>query len=223
MSKLILNPEYGLYERQGKAFCSSRQVADEFGKRHADVLRIIAEKFTASEDDELATQFCVTNFIESKYKDRGKLYPEYLISRDGFSFIVMGFTGKKADRFKIAYISRFNQMEHFIKSLTTAKLDHPAFTEAIMNAHEEPKHYHFSNETDMINRIVLGISAKQFREAKGLEKGTSIRPYLTTFQIKAVETLQRVDIGLIHALPEYEDRKKSLETYFDRFRLKQII
>src|SRR5690606_14551240 len=118
---------------------------------------------------------------------------EILMTKDGFVLVAMEIKGAKARKFKEAYIQRFNQMESFIRSLAAAKLEHPAFTDAIMNAHEEPKHYHFSNEADMINRIVLGMSAKQFREAKGIPKGDSIRPYLSTDQIKAVETLQRVD------------------------------
>lgn len=216
MSKLILNPEYGLYERKGQAFCSSRQVAEEFGKEHYNVLRDI-------ESLDCSQEFNALNFEAVTYKDaKGERRPQYLMTKDGFTFLVMGYRGKKAARFKESYIKRFNDMESFIQSLTAAKLEHPAFTEAIMNAHAEPKHYHFSNEADMINRIVLGMSAKQYREAHGIPKGASIRPYLSSEQIKAVETLQRVDIGLIVAIPDYEVRKQTLTNYFERTRLKMI-
>lgn len=216
MSKLILNPDCGLYERKGKAYCSSRQVAEEFGKQHGHVLRDI-EILDCSEG------FRRSNFGESSYKnEQGKRQPEILMTKDGFTFIAMGYRGKKAAKFKEAYIQRFNQMESFIKSLQAAKLEHPAFTDAIMNAHEEPKHYHFSNEADMINRIVLGMPAKQFREEKGIAKGESIRPYLTTEQIFAVETLQRVDIGLIVAIPDFQSRKETLAGYYDKIKLRQI-
>lgn len=227
MSKLILNTECRLYTRDGKAFCTSRQIADEFEKRHADILRIIYDKIdSAKEDsekgDNLAAQFCTANFIESNYIDRGKRYPEYLLTKSGFSFIAMGLTGKTADRFKIAYINRFEQMEIFIESLGTARLEHPAFTNAIQNAHEEPKHYHFSNEADMINRIVLGMNAKKFRETNGIPKGESIRPYLSAEQIKAIEELQRTDIGLLLAVPDFEIRKQLLTNYFQQMQLKRI-
>jgi len=106
--------------------------------------------------------------------------------------------------------------------LQTAKMEFPAFTEAIMAAHDEPKHYHFSNEINMIYRIVLGMDAKTFREKHGLPKGEVIRPYLTAEQIHAIETLQRVDIGLIVAVPEYEQRKQMLAQYYERMRLKRI-
>jgi Rha family phage regulatory protein len=141
------------------------------------------------------------NFIESQYKDRGKFYPEFLLTKDGFSYIAMGFTDKKAAAFKIAYIERFNLVEAFINALHAAKLEHPAFTEAVMLAHPEPKTYHFSNETDMINRIVLGMFAKQFKETRGLQGDIpSIRPYLATDEIHTIKTLQRADIGMLNAL-----------------------
>jgi hypothetical protein len=79
--------------------------------------------------------------------------------------------------------------------------------------HDKPKPYHYSNECDMLNRIVTGMSAKQFRQAHGLDKGTSIRPYLSDNQIKLIETLQKVDIGLLLAVPDFSQRKRHLEWY----------
>lgn len=62
----------------------------------------------------------------------------------------------------------------------------------------------------------------EFRELQGIEKGESIRPYLTTEQIKAVETLQRIDIGLLVVFPEYETRKSALERYFESQQAKML-
>lgn len=208
MGKLVLNPEYELYEQSGKPFCTSRQIAGTFGKEHKHVLQSIRESIETT--SKVAADFSAANFIESRFKDRGKFYPEFLLTKDGFSYLAMGFTGKKAAAFKIAYINRFNRMEEFIKSLYAAKMEHPAFTEAVMLAHPEPKHYHFSNEADMINRIVLGMTAKQFREQRGIQNGDSIRPYLGAVEIAAVEALQRADIGLLMVCKEFEDRKAAL-------------
>ncbi|MED1790342.1 Rha family transcriptional regulator [Brevibacillus laterosporus] len=244
MSKLVLNPEYGLYERNGQALYSSRQVAEEFEKRHADVLRAIDE-ITESKNgssDELAErknalseelekllagqtieQFFKGNFFENKYKDAsGKRSREIMMTRKGAMLVVMGFTGKKAMAVKIGLLNRFEAMEIFTQSLQMAKVEFPALTEAIKNAHENPKHYHFSNEINLIYRIVLGMDAKAFREVNGLNKGTPIRPHLSSDQIKAVETLQRADIGLIIAIPDYEQRKQTLAQYYERMRLKRI-
>lgn len=208
--KLLLNPEYGLHEKGGQVFCDSLQIAETFEKEHKNVLRDIES--VLDNDD-----FSRLNFEPSEYKTRGKIYPRYLLTKDGFALLVMGYTGKKALAFKKAYITRFNEMEAFIKSLQTAKLEFPAFTNAIMEAHEEPKHYHFSNEINMINRIVLGMDAKHFKEQHGLDKSIpSIRPYLNTAQIEAIEALQRIDIGLIVAGLDFDNRKSILSGSFAR-------
>ena len=195
---------YGLTERKGEPVVSSRKVADIFNKDHDNVLRDIRNL-------DCSIDFSSLNFEERNYKVRGRKYPEFLMTKDGFTFLVMGYRGKKAAKFKEDYISAFNQMADFIQSLNSAKLDHPAFTKAIMDAHTEPKHYHFSNEADMINKLVLGVKASKYREINGIEKGKSIRPYLTPEQIKEVERLQRIDIGLIYVLPDFYERKNKLK------------
>jgi len=215
MSKLILNPEHNLYERNGQAFCSSRQVADEFNRQHPHILRLIDE-ITLSTSG-FSEQFTALNFQESKYKDStGRKNREYLMTKDGFAALAMEIKGKKARQFKEAYIKRFNDMETFIKSLLASKIEFPAFTDAIMDANEEPKHYHFSNEINMIYRIVLGMDAKKFREANGIEKGAVIKPYLSLSQIKAIEAIQRVDIGIIIAIPDFQERKNALSQYYSK-------
>ena len=73
---------------------------------------------------------------------------------------------------------------------------------------------YFSNECNMLNRIVLGKTAKEVREEHGLKKGTSIRPYLTNEEIEAIDQLQRVDIGLLISTPDFQQRKQYLEWYY---------
>lgn len=135
------------------------------------------------------------------------------MTRDGFTMLTMGYTGKKAMKFKELYIRRFNEMEATINNLVTARLEFPALTENIKLLHEDPKPYHFSNECDMINRLVLGMSAKQFRIANGIEAGKDIRPYLTKEQLNELDILQKVDVGLLVTIPDYEERKRRLEWY----------
>ena len=198
-------------EKKGIPVTTSRMVAKVFEKEHRNVLRDI-------ENLDCSKSFTVLNFERSTYKDKsGKKNPEYILTKDGFTFLVMGYRGKKAAKFKEAYIQKFNEMEAFIKSLETAKLEFPAFTAAIMEAHEEPKNYHFSNEINMINRIVLGVDAKHYKEKKGIDKSIkSIRPYLESEEIKAIEELQRADIGLMVAGLEYEKRKEILEGHYSK-------
>ena len=221
--KLIKNPEYELYEKNNQIFCDSLQVAGTFDKRHADVLRTI-EKLSEPTSG-LSMEFTQRNFALSSYKDKtGKVNKMFLLTKNGFSIVTMGFTGKRAMQFKESYIRRFEEMEQFIQSLQIAKLEFPEFTNAIMNAHAEPKHYHFSNEINMINKIVLGVTAKEFKEQNGIDKSvSSIRQYLNEEQIKAIETLQRFDIGLITMIEDYQERKEMLIKYFMRLNQRKLI
>ena len=213
MKELIPKNEYGLFaDKKDIARVDSLYVAEFFEKNHKEVLRDIRN--IASPNSGLSKEFAERNFALGSYKDKqNQKRPCYYITRDGFTILVMGYTGKKALRFKELYIRRFNEMEELIKSLVKARTEFPLLTENIKLLHEKPKPYHFSNECDMINRIVLGKSAKQFRLENNLEKGTSIRPYLTEVQINLIEKLQKVDIGLLVAFPNYEDRKRHLEWY----------
>lgn len=198
-------------ERNGKPITTSRKIAEVFEKEHYNVLRDI-------ESLDCSKEFNALNFELVKYKDKkGEKRPEYIITKDGFVFLVMGYRGKKAAAFKEAYIKQFNAMEDFIKSIQTAKMDYPALTRAIEQVHEEPKFYHFSNEINMINRIVLGTDAKHFKEENGIDmKENSIRPFLTAEQIKAVEELQRIDIGMLIANLEFGQRKEILQSHYNR-------
>lgn len=197
-------------ERKGVPVTTSRKIAKVFGKEHYNVLRDI-ENLNCSES------FNAINFELVNYKDKkGEKRPEYIITKDGFVFLVMGYRGRKAAAFKEAYIKRFNDMEDYIKSVQAAKMDYPALTQAIKEAYDEPKNYHFSNELNMINRIVLGTDAKHFKQEHGVGvKESSIRPYLTAWQIKAVEDLQRIDIGLVMSGMDFQSRKMLLTQYFN--------
>lgn len=208
MKQLIPADDYGVFvDSHDTARVNSLMVAEMFGKRHDKVLRDIREL-------DCSEEFRLSNFGESSYlNEQNKKQPCYDMTRDGFVFLVMGYRGKKAAQFKELYIKRFNEMEKFIKTLVETRRDYPLLTENIKLLHENPRPYHFSNECDMINRLVVGMTAKQFRQKHGLKKGESIRPYLTDDQIKLMNTLQKVDIGLMVSEPNYEARKRHLEWY----------
>ena len=208
MKRIIPIDDHGMFcDSKDTARLDSRFVAKAFEKRHDNILRDI-------EQLDCSDEFRLLNFEESYYKnEQGKKQKCFVMTRDGFVFLAMGYRGKKAARFKEEYIKRFNQMEQFIRTLVSARKEFPLLTENVKLLHDNPKPYHFSNECDMLNRIVLGMSAKQFREKHGLQKGTSIRPYLTDEQIHWLDVLQRVDVGLLVSVPTLEQRKRNLEWY----------
>lgn len=91
--------------RDGHPVASSRRVAESFGRRHDDVLKAISRA-------DCSTDFRARNFAAATYRDaQGKPRPAVEMTRDGFVFVVMGFTGATAARWKEAYITAFNRME----------------------------------------------------------------------------------------------------------------
>ncbi|MCW6665288.1 Rha family transcriptional regulator [Aerococcaceae bacterium NML191219] len=213
MKTFIPKDDYGIFaDKKDIARVDSLYVAEAFEKRHKEVLRDIRKIMDPNSG--LSRDFNERNFAPIKYKDsRGRVQDAFAMTRDGFTMLVMGYTGTKAMKFKELYIKRFNEMEAFIQTLVSARVEFPLLTENIKLLHSHPKPYHFSNECDLINRIAIGQSAKQFRLANNIEKGKSIRPYLNKQQIELIEVLQKVDVGLLVAFPNYEDRKKHLEWY----------
>lgn len=85
---------------------TSRNVAENFNKRHAHVLEAIDELIGAAENS--ADLFYETTYIHEQNK---QVYRQYYMTKDGFTLLAMGFTGKKALDFKLAYIEQFNKME----------------------------------------------------------------------------------------------------------------
>lgn len=101
--------------KNDEALTDSLTVAEIFEKRHTHVLAKIERILKDSAENSAQC------FFKTRYKDdSGKWNPKYLMNRDGFSFLVMGFTGKKADEWKWKYIHAFNQMEAVLMEKKTS-------------------------------------------------------------------------------------------------------
>jgi len=97
--------------KKNEPVTDSLQVAQAFKKKHKSVVRAIENKFKND-----SAQNCAQCFFKTKYKDAsGKWNVKYLMNRDGFAFIAMGFTGKEADEWKWKYIHAFDRMEEIIR------------------------------------------------------------------------------------------------------------
>ena len=94
--------------RDRQAVTTSLQVAKVFNKKHKHVIEAINNKIQSAENSADYQKM----FVVGTYKDsQGRTYTMYYMNRDGFTFIAFGFTGAKADQFKLKYIDAFNQME----------------------------------------------------------------------------------------------------------------
>lgn len=102
-----------------QAVTTSLVLAKVFEKKHKNVIQAIEAKINTAENSALLKNM----FIEDSYTaSNGKQNRMYYLNRDGFTFIAMGFTGKKADEFKLKYIDAFNKMENQIKEKTQFRL-----------------------------------------------------------------------------------------------------
>lgn len=96
-----------------QAITSSLLVAEKFGKEHKNVMQSIRNLIGGTAENSAIAEM----FQESRYlNEQNKEQPMFLMNRDGFTLLAMGFTGKKAMQFKLEYIKAFNSMEAQIKA-----------------------------------------------------------------------------------------------------------
>lgn len=109
------NPQALVTSYNGVLVADSVQVAEQFGKKHKDVLEAVDKLVyeIAAQSAENSADY----FIQDTYKDvRNRTQRKYLLTRDGFSLLVMGFTGPAALHWKLLYIEAFNKMEEALRS-----------------------------------------------------------------------------------------------------------
>lgn len=111
-SVAIATPDLEIIE--GQITTTSLQIAEHFGKRHTHVLRAI-RNLLAELPENARPNFGLSEFTD----DTGRKLPAYRITRDGFTLLAMGFTGKEAMQWKVAYLTAFNKMEQELLARTT--------------------------------------------------------------------------------------------------------
>lgn len=102
--------------KNGEVMASSLDVAERFGKRHSDVLEKL-EKIMCQPTENSARCFRKAIYVDAK----GEARPMYMMNKDGFCFLVMGFTGKKADEWKWKFIEEFNRREQALLNQKNAE------------------------------------------------------------------------------------------------------
>lgn len=171
--------------KDGKVLTTSLKVAEVFDRAHFNVLRDINELECSDEFKEL-------NFEFSSYRPANakRPYPMVEMTRDGFSMLVMGFTGKKADLWKEQFINAFNLME---QRLVKIDPDFAALSSQItaltgmiqgiadQNMEMKPKAALASSITDDMRRFPIKVAAKELTLRLGREiKCSDIKKLLMT-------------------------------------------
>lgn len=196
---------------------NSRNVAEHFEKQHKDVLESI-RNLTAENS---ATK---SMFIETSFESRGKFYPQYELTRDGFSLLVMGFTGSKALEWKLKYIEAFNEMERELKRLFEERkrteierakgiIIRHVLTDTIkMKIADSPnKKFAYPNYTKLIYRTIFGKSLKELQADFGVKPKETIRDYMTAEQLKEVESMEMLVSSLINLGMSYDEIKSFIQ------------
>lgn len=137
---------------------NSLLVAEKFGKEHRNII--------ASIRDILAAENSAANYYsETTYVNRGKEYPMFLMNRDGFTLLIMGFTGKEAMDFKIQFLQAFNEMENRLKNSLIPK----SFPEALRLAAMEAE-----KVEELERQILLDAPKVQLATAFEASKGSCL-------------------------------------------------
>ncbi len=181
-----------VFTRRNEAVTDSLTVAEYFQKRHDRVLRAIENLL------EGLPKNGVSYFIKSSYTDAsGKGNLMYLMNRDGFSLLAMGFTGKKALQWKLKYIEAFNQMEkallerqseQWLETRKTGMLARKSETDGIKKLVELAKEQG-STHSDMLYMTYTRLVNKLV--------GVKSRNSANIRQLKDLETLERIILNTI--------------------------
>jgi len=183
------------------AVVSSRVIAERFNKRHNNLLSSISAITKGLLENK---QTPADYFIKSWYKEdqNGQTYPEYLCTRDGFSLLVMGFTGKEALEWKLKYINAFNQMEAFIQERRSSewlitrkqgKLIRRAETDTLANLVE----YAEAQGSRNMRKQVYTIYSKLVNGLVGIESGER-----ETAPFKTISVIAFLEDMILHTVDE---------------------
>ena len=158
-----------------QAITTSLKVAEHFHKNHQHVMRDIrelSEQINQSNFGHVEKMFANSNYIDAKGESR----PMFLMNRDGFTLLAMGFTGEKALRFKLAYINAFNRMEEELKAINASQ-SYPSKLKG--------------NEIEIVSKIADGIQSL-FATQRGIAISKAIDVVSSELDLKSLISLKEL-------------------------------
>ncbi len=184
---------------------TSLKIAEKFDKEHTHVLRDIRNM-------ECSNTFRESNFGLSSYKSaQGKMLPMYEVTRDGFTLLAMGYTGKEAMKFKEDYINAFNAMESELKRIYTERqqwqierdkgvvIRHILTDTIKMKIADSPhKRFAYPNYTNLIYRTLFNKTAKELEQEYGVKSKENLRDYFIGSDLEKVQSAEMLVSSLIN-------------------------
>lgn len=223
-------------KNEEKILTTSRKIAEKFQKEHHEVIYAIEGRISENAKDVKIKNKGIINelieagishvedyFILSEYESRGKKYKEYLVTRDGFSLLAMGFTGSEAVKWKLEYISAFNAMENELKRIYTERQQwqierdkgvviRHILTDTIKMKIADSSHKRFAypNYTNLIYRTLFNKSAKELEQEYGVKPKENLRDYFTGGDLEKVQSAEMLISSLISCGWGYKEIKDFL-------------
>ena len=199
MKELIPKNEHGLFVTPDyEVLLDSKYVSDVMG--NDAINREITRALKLFSQD-----FVRANFRKS---DNG-----YYLTRDAFMAIMQPFLMSTC--FRDSYIQDFNDLEARVRMLQAKRELGNMLADAVLDTHGD-----FALEANMLYQSVTGMGAHAFRESKKIPKIDMLRPYLTIYEDRLLQYLQKVDVGLVYALPNHKERGQKLEWLATKWREK---
>lgn len=201
------------FGREERVACTSLDVAETFGKEHYHVLediRVIQRTISSPEFTGL--------FLESSYvASNGKKHPMFVMGRDGFTLLVMGWTGEKAMQYKLSYIKQFNAMEEALQGKRIEREKgiavRQSLTKALQQSTEAERMHGFaySTYTNCIYKVLFGMDANKLREKYKIGKKDNLRDCFSKEELCAIQSMECMVSGLVDCGWEYEQVKVFIE------------
>lgn len=199
------------FGKEERAAVTSLDIAETFSKEHKHVLRDIRELGCSEE-------FNRSNFGPISYVDpMNRKQDAIVMTRDGFTLLVMGYTGSLAMRFKEAYIKQLNAMEAALHGKLIEREKgiavRQSLTKALQQSTEDTRmHGHaYSTYTNCIYKVLFGMNANQLREKYGIGKKDSLRDCFTQEELRAVQSMECLVSGLVDCGWEYDKVKEFIQ------------
>lgn len=199
--------------REEKVAVTSLDVAETFEKEHYHVM----EDIRSIEDKISTTEFSGLFMKDTYIASNGKKNPMYIMTKDGFTLLAMGYNGEKAMKFKLAYIKQFNTMEELLKGKLIEREKgiavRQSLTKALQQSNEnERMHGHaYSTYTNCIYKVLFGMNAKQLREKYQIGKKDNLRDCFTEEELKAIQSMECLVSGLVDCGWSYDKVKEFIE------------
>lgn len=197
---------------------TSQAIARYFGRDHDKVVNRI-------ENLDCSAEFLTRNFRRVKFEHKGRSLNAYEVTKDGFTFLAMGFTGKKAAAFKENYIAQFNYMANWMAERLETKSEMRSMTDAmkgyIERTSDRQHGFAYSNECSFLNSLVLGMHPRVWAKQKEIPV-KQVRDHMNADQLALLAYLESRDCALLDLDTRTATRKAKLTELAQRWLVKRV-